>query len=223
MKEIIDQRLNDLLSTGDKLIKAIPLDEHGYPEYWTPEHRLSEYQQWLGSSANLISLVAQSDSTFANECARIMDNQDTKVGISSRMTQKMQGLLLAARDEWEHGLLRRIEYIVVAEAFDDFLDHASSYHKGNKKIEASILASAVLEDTIKKIAKKNKIETKGLSLDPIIDELVKTNVFTPVKGKRVKGYAGVRNHALHAEWDELDIRDVGELINGTRELIDQFL
>ena len=62
-----------------------------------------------------------------------------------------------------------------------------------------------------------------MSLEPLIDELVKQNIFTPVKAKRVKSFAGVRNHASHAEWDDFDIRDVGELINGTRELIDTFL
>jgi len=62
-----------------------------------------------------------------------------------------------------------------------------------------------------------------MTLDPLIDELVKAGVFTPVKAKRVKAYTGVRNHADHAEWDAFDIRDVGEIINGTRELIEEFL
>lgn len=144
-------------------------------------------------------------------------------GIPSRVVQKMYGLLESAHDEWQRGFLRKIEYIVVAEAFDDFLDHASAYHKGNKKIESSVLASAVLEDTIKRIAGKNGVETKGKTLDPLIDDLVKADVFTPVKAKRAKGLAGVRNHALHAEWDDFDIRDVGELISGVRDLIDNFL
>ena len=97
------------------------------------------------------------------------------------------------------------------------------YHKGNRKTEASVLASAILEDSVKKIASRHGIKTGGVSLDPLIDELVKAGVFTLVKAKRVRGCAAVRNHALHAEWDEFDIRDVGELIKGTRELIEEFL
>jgi len=46
---------------------------------------------------------------------------------------------------------------------------------------------------------------------------------TPVKAKRFKGFSGVRNSALHAEWDQIDIKDVGELINGIREMIEQYL
>lgn len=222
MKETIDQRFKDLIQEADRLIKAIPWYE-GEPRYWVEDHQIAEYQKWLGSSANLLKLVTTSDSLFARESNKILGDQDAKIGISYRMVQKMYGLLLSAQDEWALGLLRKIEYMVVAEAFDDFLDHATYYHKGNKKKESSILASAVLEDTVKKIAKKNSLETKGVSLEPLIDNLVKANIFTPVKAKRIKGYAGVRNHALHAEWDDFDIRDVGELIKGTRELIDEFL
>ncbi len=49
------------------------------------------------------------------------------------------------------------------------------------------------------------------------------SIFTLVKAKRIKGFARVRNHALHAEWNKFDIKDVGELISGTREIIDNFL
>jgi len=171
----------------------------------------------------LIQLIAHSKSIFVEECERLMNNQEAKTGIPSRIVQKMHGLLKSAQEEWNRGLMRKIEYIIAAETFDDFLDYAISYHKGNKKIESSVLASSVLEDTIKKIAKKNNIAPKGLSLEPLIDELIKQNIFTPVKGKRIKGFGSVRNHALHAEWDEFDIKDVGELIKGIRELIDQFL
>lgn len=46
---------------------------------------------------------------------------------------------------------------------------------------------------------------------------MKKNVFTSVKSKRIKSFIAITNKALHAQWDELDIRDVGELIKGARE------
>jgi len=222
MKETIETRFKELISTGQNLIKVVPWYD-GEPAYWIPEERIAEYQQWLSSSANLISLIAPPDSIFGKECPRITADQEAKTGIPSRMVQKIYGLLSSAKDEWERGLLRKIEYMVVAETFDDFLDQAQLYHKGNKKIEASILASAILEDTVKRIAKKNDVDTKGVSLEPLIDSLVKSGIFTPVKAKRVKVSAAVRNHALHAEWDDFDIKDAGELIAATRDLIDAFL
>ncbi|MCH8027331.1 MAG: hypothetical protein IID63_04330 [candidate division Zixibacteria bacterium] len=135
----------------------------------------------------------------------------------------MAGILDSLEQEWEWGFLGHMEYVYVAETFDQFLDIAQDYHKANKKIESAVLASAVLEDTIKKICKKNKIDVKSKTLDPLVDELVKRNVVTTVKAKRIKSHTAIRNHALHADWDEFDIEDVGSMIKGIRELIDQKL
>ena len=223
MKEEFEQRLTELVLEGQRLIASLPKDKHGRPEYWVPEERIAEYQKWLGSTANLLKLIDQPNGTFMTKCDRLMNKEDNNTGIPSRIVQKMYGILASAQDEWKRGFLRKIEHIVIAEAFDDFLNHASIYHKGNKKIESSVLASAVLEDTIKKIAQKNNVPPKGKSLEPLIDELVKEGIFTLVKAKRIKGFAGVRNHALHAEWEDFDIKDVGQLISGVRELIDNFL
>lgn len=222
MKEKFDTRFEELLSEGQGLLSSLPGDRHG-PNYWVPEYRIAEYQRWLNSVINLIKLIDSSDGIFLKESDRVMKDKEIEIGIPSRVVQKIFGLLQSAQDEWRRGLLRKIEHIIIAEAFDDFLDHASFYHKGNKKVESSVLASAVLEDTVKRIARKNGIESKGKTLEPLIDELIKSSIFTPVKGKRIKGFSGVRNHALHAEWDSFDIRDVGELISGVRELLDTYL
>jgi len=156
------------------------------------------------------------------ECTRLENDPRLRDGMPTNTVQRALGLLLSARDEWSAGMLRRIEYVIAAATFDDFLDHAAEYHKAGKKIEASVLASAVLEDTVKKIAVKNSVAEKR-TLDPVIDDLAGTGVFTPVKAKRVKAYTGTRNKALHAEWDAFDIKDVSEMINGVRELIEEFL
>jgi hypothetical protein len=193
-------------------------DSESYP-YWVPKVRVPEFRSWLASASNLIDFVTPSETHLAQECDRLMKDNDLSRGVPSSVLVLILGLLIGAKDEWDHGLLGKIEYIVAGATFDDFLDHAAEYHKGNKKTESSVLASAVLEDTIKKIAQKNGLATSGKTLDPLIDELVKINVFTPVKGKRVKACAEVRNRALHAEWDKFDISDVGTLINGTRELV----
>lgn len=135
----------------------------------------------------------------------------------------MLGLLQSVQLEAQAGLLIKLEDQVVATAFDDFLDHAAQYHKSGKIKEAAVLASAVLEDTVKRIAVKSNIDPVGLSLEPLIDELAKQSVFTAVKAKRLKSFSAVRNHALHAEWDKLDIKDVGAQISGLRELLDEHL
>jgi hypothetical protein len=120
----------------------------------------------------------------------------------------------------KHGLLRRAEYIFVASTFDDFLDHATEFHRAGKKIESAVLCSAVFEDAVRELAEKVGIVQAGIALDAVIDALAKRGTTTPVKAKRWKSCAGVRNKALHAQWEDFDIRDVGEMLTGTREIIE---
>ena len=235
IKEDITNRFNMLIEKGTQLLETlgpgfaggdmygnIKYDQNSY-EHWVSGKKIPEFKSWLTSASNFIHFVVLPESPLAKECNRIMADKNLGGGVTSNAMVLMLGLLTGAKDEWDHGFLGKIEYIVAGATFDDFLDHAAEYHRGNKKIEAAVLSCAVLEDTVNKIAQKNGIQTSGKTLDPLIDALVKANVFTLVKGKRVKAYAGVRNKALHAEWDKFEISDVGALIDGTRELLENYL
>ena len=218
----IKVRLDSLVQRGTQLKARIPRDQHG-PQYWIRTEDIADFQAWLASTTNVIVAIAPTSSPLVQQATSLLAHGDLKIGVPSHVILQMLGVITTAREEYEHGMLGKIEYIVAAATIDDFLDHAADYHRGNKKIEASVLASAVLEDTVKKIAARNGLATAAMSLEPLIDELVKAGVFTPVKGKRVKCLAAVRNRSLHAEWDMFDIRDVGELISGTRELLESFV
>ncbi|XBT41643.1 hypothetical protein ABNP32_13425 [Pseudomonas viridiflava] len=182
-----------------------------------------EAQSWFSSAANAIQQVAPQGGFYMSELKRIVEHEELKGGFPKSSLEKLLGLLQSVQLEAQAGLLVKLEDQVVASAFDDFLDHATQYHKAGKLNEAAVLASAVLEDTIKRIARKCEVAVSGVSLEPLIDELTKCNVFTQVKAKRLKSYAAIRNHALHAEWDKLDIRDVGAQLSGLRELLDEHL
>ena len=222
MRDTVRDRFTELMSQGDALVKRLPRDEFGIQDV-IGTRDMPDYQAWLSSASNLIRSVAPVDSHFTEECKRLATHEDLKYAVTSYIFQKMYGLLKSAQAEWDHGLLSKIEYVVAAATFDDFLDHAATYHKAGKKQESSVLASAVLEDSIKKIAHKNSVPADGVSLEPLVDALVKASVLTPVKAKRVKSWAGVRNHALHADWDKFDIKDVGNMIEGLREVVEEFL
>lgn len=222
MNEDISKRFAELIQEGTSLANQIPHDRDG-DAYWMNDSSLQSCQRWMVSVTNLVNIVTTKKSIYRSACENILTSEDMQNGVPTSKLKKFFGILTSANDEWERGLLRDVEYLVSAETFDDFLDHATVYHKGNKKVESAVLASSVLEDTIKKICKKNDIETSGNSLESLIDSMVEEEVITLVKGKRMKGFTGVRNYALHAEWDEFDISDVGNLIKGLRELISDHL
>ena len=216
MQEHVSYRIDELIRVGNGVAHSTS-DE----DFWMKD--IISAQSWMTSAANLIQQVAPSGSFFRDELNRLMANDDMKRGIPVKAIKKLLGLLQSIQLEEKAGLLSRLEDQVVATAFDDFLDHAADYHRSGKVKEAAVLASAVLEDTIKRIGTKNAINTEGVSLEPLIDELSKRNIVTQVKAKRLKSYSAIRNHALHAEWEKLDLRDVGSQISGIRELLDEHL
>lgn len=212
------ERINSLLDTGANILRHQRSDS-----YWVEKQLIVEVQAWMTSSANLVTQITPEKSYIRTELNRIVSNENLREGAPWTLVQKLHGLLASVKEEAAHGLLRKIEDVVMATTFDDFLDHAEVFHKGNKVREAGVLASIVLEDVLKRIAITNGATVAGQSLDPLIDDLVEAGVFTPVKAKRLKGYAGIRNAALHAEWEKFDIRDAGNLVVGTRELIADYL
>jgi hypothetical protein len=191
MKEDITNRFEMLINQGQDLIGSLGPElvsisgdgnksyDHDSYEYWVPQRSVPEFRSWLTSSSNLIHCVVPSENHLAKECDSIMADKELKQGVPSNALVLMLGLLKGIKNEWDDGFLGRIEYIIAGATFDDFLDSADGYHKGNRKIESSILASAVLEDTVKKIAQKNGLTTAGKTLDPLIDELVKAAVLYP--------------------------------------------
>jgi uncharacterized protein YutE (UPF0331/DUF86 family) len=209
------ERISQLINAGRSL------HSRSRGDYWMAD--VTAAQGWMASAANAIQQVTSPGSFYRQELDRLMANDELRSGIPEHIIAKVLGVLESVHSEAQAGMLQRLEDQVAATAFDDFLDHASDYHKSGKLREAAVLASAVLEDAVKRVGAKNQAKTAAVSLDPLIDDLTSRGVFTAVKAKRLKSYAGVRNHALHAEWDKLDLKDVGAMISGVRELLDEHL
>ena len=215
----LEARCQELIDRGRTLASQIRVYNER-PDHWFRAKDVPSLQAWIASAANFFRLCATPDTYFLQEATRIVEDKQLSGGIPYHTVQKLVGLLQSIAEEMKHGLMRKAEYIFVASTFDDFLEHASEFHKSGKKVESAVLVSTVFEDAVRRFATKTAIEQAGRALDSLIDDLAKCGAVTQVKAKRWKSYAGVRNSALHAQWDEFDIRDVGEMIKGTREIIE---
>lgn len=215
MREVFLKRLDGLTAEGPQLL----LRKQQYTGWLEDD---SGGQAWLTSAVNVVRALCPRGSIFVSEVDELIERQRKQSGIEPVAIRKMLGVLQSVKNDVEAGLVQRIEDTAFAAAFDDFLDHAADYHKGGKIKEAAVLVSVVLEDALKRIAAKHELQS-GRSLEPIIEDLVRIGVLTSVKAKRLKSYTAVRNAALHAEWDKLDLSDIGQAISGVRELLDQQL
>ena len=221
-KELLD-RAKELLERGKLHSSSIHRSGDYGADYWYREGKIPEVRSWFDSVFNLFRLITTPDMHYYNQVIETQNDSTLKHGVPYWAVQKLCGNLTSLIEEIELGLLKKVEYIYTASAFDDFLDHAEQFHKAGKKIESGVLASIVFEDTIRKISSKHNASDKGDKIELIIDNLTKANAWSSIKAKRIKVYAAVRNKALHAEWTEIELRDVGELITGVRELLEHDL
>lgn len=218
----IEDRLQQLLSKGEAHLTKIGRFQDS-ENYWYDSQYVPEIQSWVLSVTNLVTLVTNAESHYFKKCMKITESDDLLNGVPFNVVQNLTGLLNSLKQEISLGFLNKIEYMVFATAFDDFLDHAETFHKGGKLMESGVLASIVFEDTVRKICDKHHIHQTGVSMEELIDLLSRKEIITPVKAKRYKGLAGIRNQALHAQWNELDLKDIGGLIKGTKEVIETHL
>lgn len=221
MEDKIVERFSELLVTGEQLQQGVGYSREYGQDYWITDSNTSQAQKWISSASFLIKQVCPTENHYVDELSLVLGDANYRNGsnVPVHTIQKVFGIFEAVYDEYKRGSLKDYKYVIFASAFDDFLDHAEKFHADGKKIEASVLASIVLEDIIKKIASKNEVQAGGI--EETIDSLVKAGVFTDVRAKRIKGLCGVRQKALHADWDAFDLRDVGLQIEGIKKLIEE--
>jgi hypothetical protein len=215
------ERLSALIAEGEQLVVNSENEA-----ILVPRRQISSAAAWLTSTAGLIWQVAPQNSPWGEQAKLALESSrqaDRPADVPIRALHRMLGVVKAVHEDWSAGLLNRIEYVYLAATFDRFLDHAEKYHKGGHKKEAAVLASAVLEDGVRKVCEKNGIEWEGRTLFPRIEGLLSARVITQPEATRLKRWAEIRNKADHAEWEKIDARDVGMLIEGVREFAANFL
>ncbi|MBY0354164.1 MAG: hypothetical protein K2Q12_00360 [Rickettsiales bacterium] len=213
--------LNALHIAGNDLLSQSYKNDFGSKRF--RENSQQEGLEWIWKAFNALDQVCPKGNILQKRLYQIQeeDSHDKDI-LKVDTVEKLTALCRTVSCELSENRLLRIEYEITATNFDDFLDHAKHYHKGGKKTEAAVIASAIFEDTIKKIAMKNELSATG-SLEEILHRLMENGIINSIKKKRLQSHADLRNHALHAEWNKFEIREVGLLIEEVRKLLDEYL
>jgi len=126
--------------------------------------------------------------------------------------ESIKGTLLNIREELNTGLIRSIATQVAGEVIGDLNSLAKAELKAGYTQVAAVLASAALEDALKKKAEEIGLSVRGKSLDNVINLLKSKSFFKGTQVSIVSSYVKLRNAAMHANWDKIQESDVGSLI-----------
>jgi hypothetical protein len=173
--------------------------------------------QWATSVENLLARVFGRDSEHYR-------NFTVQAGayLTFSPVYHGQGILRAAKDDYENGHLFELRRLVEAEVFDDFFEQSQHLFDSGYYQAAAVVAGCVLEDGLRKLcsARKIAVPTKQ-KLDSMNADLARAGVFSALVQKRITALADLRNKAAHGKWAEFTRDDVKEMLQAIRRLMEE--
>jgi len=220
MAEDVSSRLTGLIKKGEELIDDL---EGQGDDAWIDDAAVATFQTWVVAAGDLLLVLGGPQSDHFSDFRKIVFSQRNPVGLKTYVVRRTFELLLGVLEEWSKGELKKYEDIVAATVFDDFLDDAETHHDAGHKAESAALAAAVFGHALRAIAGNHGVVTARRSVSEVVAALTEQGVFDAARGAEVQGYARLQSDVVSARASEIDAAAIGDLIDGTRKLLQEFM
>lgn len=235
-------RFDELIMEGETLHKSmrrVPGDVRvadlfsGEVLQRDPDKEIVEWQPFVEWKTNCITLIAQvlaANSTLS----KIVENFQSIRNDASSVEWGI-ATLKAVKEDFEKGFIGDLLIQVETEIASDYMGQAEGLLQEGQSgkfdhVPAAVLAGAVLEKALRTLCGQQqpaipttKPNGEPKSLNPLIDELKKANVFNEAKAKQLRAWADIRNHAAHGEFDQFTRGDVEQMISGVNNFLGDYL
>lgn len=192
-----------------------------------PDFHVVNSPEMVKWKTKCVSLLAQIIPPNHPNFKILNEFQECRTGESTAV-EELAGRLRGIHDSFRDGFLDDAWSLIRAEVAADYLTQAETLLVDGCHVPAAVLAGAVLEDTLRKLAVDKRIDLqtkKGRpkTIDPLNVELKKSGVYSAVKAKEIDGWAGIRNAAAHGKPDEFKPDDVRRMVEGVRAFVGEHL
>jgi hypothetical protein len=182
---------------------------------------LDEYLGFRSSAMGLISRTLGTESEYYKEMARIVQLDKSQ---NSYYLSSIVGIFEAAKRDIEEGIIFDVRALIAAELLGDFMEQATELLKAGYFVPAASLAGAVLEDGLRKLCEKHRIEIpERPGINKLNSELYRNNVYNKLINKRITSIADIRNNADHGHADEFKMEDVDEMLKWIERFFADYL
>ena len=173
-------------------------------------------QKLFMNSIQIIKLIFREGSDLYREIVRIKDHESKQYASTIRI---LRGTLESAKDAIQKGYLTSFEFLISADIFDSTLEQAKELLKNGYKDPAAMLCRVVIEDSLKKTARKDGIETEKKKASVLNDELKNKEFYNQIQWREVQKWLDIGNAAAHGQFDEIKKEDVQKMINEIEHFI----
>jgi hypothetical protein len=226
------QRFSELITEGEGIHNEIQTISGHYDEsYWSsgtghqrPDRHIVNWPRFVTWRTRCVTALVQ----ILPEDHPHRKAADSLAQMSNGKDQLEWGIsfLRGIEDDFKNGFLGSLSAAIEAEVAADYMGQAERLlvegsHGKFDHVPAAVLSGAVLEKALRKLCGEQQppIQTKAAggepkTLNPLIDDLKKAAFFNEAKAKQLRGWAAIRNHAAHGEFDQFSRKDVEQMIHG---------
>lgn len=174
-----------------------------------------DWRRWATSAQNLILAVYGENSPHYQAFKEAVD----RCSGYDYDVLTLRGIFLSAKDDFDGGYVFNVDLRVSGEVFGDFVSLAKqSLQEGHKDV-AAVLASAALEDALKRYAAASGIDANEKTMQDVVNALKSKGLVSGAQKSLLDTMPKLRNYALHAEWAKLTEPDVSSILG----FVEQFL
>lgn len=235
----IRTRFNDLLTESELLVKDMEAAErqsrerarHNGAIIFGEIEVLSE--QFYSFRTRFLSLVQLLSTRNLSINSMVSEVQNLDNMVSNAM--KLRGYLSGLKDDYEAGMLEDLTELIEANIAADYLGQAEQLlvegQPGkNDHVPAAVLSGSILEKNLRVLCGRAIPEISTLkangepkTMNILIDDLRKANVFNELKAKQLRSWADIRNAAAHGEFEKFGRQDVEQMLVGVRNFLADYL
>jgi len=133
----------------------------------------------------------------------------------------LEGALRGLRADYEAGFLQKVEALVQADVFADFLEMAEHLLAQGYKDPAAVLIGGVLEEHLRQLCVRHGIPTaiggRPKKADTLNADLAKGGAYNKIDQQAVTAWLALRNQAAHGKYSEYTKEQVLVLHSGVRD------
>lgn len=169
---------------------------------------------WLTQVKNIVAQVFGAEGQHFRHLADL--TEDTVE--HSYEVLPIVGLLEACKRDLEGGFLRSQEVLLAGELFDSVIEQADHLLKVGHKDPAAVLGRVVLEDTLRRIADNEGLDS-SLKASRLNDEIKKAGRYAQPQWRLVQTWLDIGNAAAHGDFDDYTGDEVGRMLDDIRHFI----
>jgi hypothetical protein len=187
---------------------------------------LEEVNRVMQGTLTVMSAVYGDESnqvkTLLKSAEEIRKKQLITPLVAQELSQLVRGTISNLKEEIEAGILGSLQKRIAGDILTDFTQLAKTVleNKGDDaKNVAAVLVAAAFEDTIRRMGSSFAGVMGRDKLDEVINALKNAGILQAPQLGIAISYLSFRNHALHADWQQIDRASVHSALGFVEQLL----